>query len=74
MMPVDRCRCCNRPITSPFRWDNVCENCVRGVFTDLNLMCASDDIRATVDWLTELGCLTMQRYVIGALPFDGDAL
>lgn len=68
-----RCLCCDRPLSPVVRYGEWCDNCLSGLLTDAAMLRTDPDVRGVVEWLTDRGCLTLSRFVIGALPFEGEA-
>jgi hypothetical protein len=58
---VERCRCCDRPLSDATRVGTWCLKCIDGVQLDVaRLMSGTpDDIRANVEWLLNRGCVTI---------------
>lgn len=69
---VERCACCGRPLSPVARYGDWCHGCLDGVLRDARLLRGDPDMREVCEWLTERGCLTLSRYVIGRIPFCDD--
>ena len=68
---MERCACCDRPLSPVARFGTWCENCTRGAQTDAALLASggADEVRVVVSFLLDHGCLTLARYAM-KVPFD----